>query len=520
MKRVIPIFLILALLVGGYFAIRYYQQQQAENAVNNLQTVEAARGDLTATVGATGLVHANQTTSMAWQTSGIIEKVNARVGDKVNTEQVLASLKQTSLPQAVILAQADLVNAQKDLDTLKNSQMARAQALQAMDNAQKALNDLEENTILQQAQARDALLKAQDTYSKTLTAQNNLKYINDSKKLQDARASLEQAELVVTQLRQVYKSIPGDPKTNPAKAKAQIDLQIAMFKRDRFKELVDLYGDGKPTDQQLNQADSNVALAKAKLDDAQRAWDRIKDGPDPVQKALLEAQLSDAKREYERLKDGPDPSDIAALEARIAGSQATLATSQLVAPFAGTVTSISVMPGDQVTPGAIAFRLDDLSHLLVDLQVSEVDINRIDVGQDVTIAFDAINDKEYHGKVTEVADVGNNVQGVPQFTVTVEITDADQAVKPGMTAAVNVVVEQLKDVLLVPNRAVRVQNGQRVVYLLRDGLLSQENVTLGASSDVMSQLLEGNIHPGDLIVLNPPQVFDTSGRPSFMQRQP
>jgi HlyD family secretion protein len=77
-----------------------------------------------------------------------------------------------------------------------------------------------------------------------------------------------------------------------------------------------------------------------------------------------------------------------------------------------------------------------------------------------------------------------------------------------MTSAVNIVIEQLDDVLLVPNRAVRVADNQYVVYVLSDnGELDVLEITLGASSDLHSQVLEGDLGVGDLIVLNPPATF-------------
>jgi HlyD family secretion protein len=96
------------------------------------------------------------------------------------------------------------------------------------------------------------------------------------------------------------------------------------------------------------------------------------------------------------------------------------------------------------------------------------------------------------------------VQGVVSFTVTVELTDADELVKPGMTAAVNVVIEEQKDVLLIPNRAVRLVDGERVVYVLVDGQPVQVKIKLGTSSDTMSVLVGGDIKEGDQIILNPP----------------
>ena len=127
----------------------------------------------------------------------------------------------------------------------------------------------------------------------------------------------------------------------------------------------------------------------------------------------------------------------------------------ITAPFSGTITQAQPTSGDQVALGTQAFRLDDLSSLLVDVQVSEVDINSVSVGQPVTITLDAVSGKTYNGTVTEVSQAGNTTSGEVDFTVTVKLTDADIQVKPGMTAAVNIVVNQAKNQLLVPNQAVR-----------------------------------------------------------------
>lgn len=221
---------------------------------------------------------------------------------------------------------------------------------------------------------------------------------------------------------------------------------------------------------------------------------------------LAEAQLADARRNYERLKNGADPVDIAAAEARVAAAQATLNTTRVVAPFDGTITQADPTAGDQVSTGTVAFRVDDISHLLVIVQVSEVDINTVAVGQDATLTFDAVlgRAEPYHGKVVQVNQAGVTVQGVVSFTVTVELTDADELVKPGMTAAVNIVVEEVNDVVLIPNRAVRLVDAERVVYVLKDGQPVQVKVVLGSTSGVDSVLVEGDIKEGDPIILNPP----------------
>jgi HlyD family secretion protein len=224
-------------------------------------------------------------------------------------------------------------------------------------------------------------------------------------------------------------------------------------------------------------------------------------------------QLSSAVTTVYELKRSPNPDDLAAAQARLQAALTTANSYMLTAPFAGTITSVDLKPGDQVTLGSAAFRLDNLDRLLVDVQVSEVDINTIKVGQPAELSFDAILNQQYQGVVNQVAVVGDAIQGVVQFNVTVELTNADENVKPGMTAAVNIIVDQITDTMLVPNRAVRLVNGQPVVYKITNNQLQQVNVTLGASSDTESQVIEGDLRVGDQIVLNPPQDLLSMGGP-------
>jgi HlyD family secretion protein len=162
----------------------------------------------------------------------------------------------------------------------------------------------------------------------------------------------------------------------------------------------------------------------------------------------------------------------------------------------------------------MAFRLDNLSSLLVDVELSEVDINRVAIGQPVTLTFDAILGKEYEGQVTKVAQAGTIVGGVVNFTVTVELIDADEFVKPGMTAAVNIIVREINDAVLVPNRAVRLVDGERVVFVSgENGMPEKTEISLGASSDTMSEVIGGDLQEGDEIILNPTADLTGSGPP-------
>lgn len=463
LKRIL--WTILALAVVGAAAFFWFNGRTQAADGTTYQTETVRRGTLTASVGATGTVRAGQSALLTWQTGGRVESVQVVIGQAVSQDEILASLAQTSLSQGIILAEADLVNAQKNLDDLLDSTLAQAQAEQNLANALQALDDAQKNV-------------------------NKISYDRASDDLiEKTEAELDLAKLQVSRAEDAYKMMQNRPDGDSLKAQALLNLSNARLNRDNLIAKLNWY---KGSYSELDAQKYRAALAVA------------------------EAQVADARREIERLKDGPNPDDIAAAKARVAAAQATLDQAKILAPFDGVVTAVEPQPGDLVTTGKTAFRVDDLSHLLVDVQISEVDINSVEVGQLVTLAFDAVQGKSYNGEIVKASGVGDAASGAVNFTVTVELTDADEQVKPGMTAAVTIRVKEVKDALLVPNRAVRVVNGQRVVYILKDGLLTLVTVRLGATSDSMSEVVGGDLQAGDTIVLNPPSnAFGPGGGGMF-----
>ena len=191
MKRVIWIIVILAVLVGGFFAYRAYSSSRsAQAAQENLQTLPLEEGTLAATIGATGTVRANQSANLLWQTSGTVDTVNVQLGHQVEKDQELTNLTQTSLAQNVILAQADLVSAQKALDDLLNSQVQSAQAQQAVEKAEQALEDAQ-NPELAQASALKAIADAQKLVE---VAERNLRIAQSNA----SQSSIDEARANVT----------------------------------------------------------------------------------------------------------------------------------------------------------------------------------------------------------------------------------------------------------------------------------------------------------------------------------
>src|SRR5688500_17151660 len=108
------------------------------NTTSQYQTAKIERGNLTATIGATGTVRARQTAVLIWQAAGTVDSGNVTLCTAIRANDVLASLAKTSLPQSVIMAQADPVDAQNALDGSLTSDTARAEAVIALRDAQEA----------------------------------------------------------------------------------------------------------------------------------------------------------------------------------------------------------------------------------------------------------------------------------------------------------------------------------------------------------------------------------------------
>jgi HlyD family secretion protein len=341
--------LILAVSIFGIVSAK--QRGQAANST--LQTTQIQRGDISAVVDETGEVHTDQSATLYWETTGIVGSVNVVLGEKVEADQVLADLKENSLPQSYYLSQQELVNATRALEDLYESAAeTAANAQAAVANARDALDDAEYHWLLNQPGNR---------YS--------------DEELKSAKAKVVVAEARMANKRKRVEHADG----KVARAQAQI-----------------LYTDA------INQYQYAVWYVNWLLSGADEIEMAILDANVAVAKANLEA----AEREYEKVKDGPDPDNVTMAEARVAAAQAALDTAVVTAPFDGTITAVEAIPGNLVAPNSTAFRMDNMDKLIVDVGVSEVDIIQIEAGQPAKLTFDAILGKEYQGVVSEVSPVG------------------------------------------------------------------------------------------------------------------
>lgn len=153
--------------------------------------------------------------------------------------------------------------------------------------------------------------------------------------------------------------------------------------------------------------------------------------------ALKKAELDAAQRAYDRLKGGADSEQLAVLEARLEAAQAGIAAFSVIAPFDGIVADLNAQLGGTIQAGELAVTVADFSQWLVKTtDLSEIDVVALSEGRPVTVTLDAIPDAALTGEVLSIGQTFSENQGDIVYEVTILLTETDPAMRWGMTAAV------------------------------------------------------------------------------------
>jgi HlyD family secretion protein len=168
--------------------------------------------------------------------------------------------------------------------------------------------------------------------------------------------------------------------------------------------------------------------------------------------ALKMSEYEDAQRTFDRLKDGPNVDDVAAAQAKVDAAQATINSLNIIAPFDGQILSVENHTGDTVNAGDLSVNLADMNHLYVVAQIDESDIAKVKVGNKVKATLDAVPDLALTGKVTAVNPVGKEVSGIIKYEVHIDLDKvADGTFVPlGTTVDTVIQVKEASTALAIP----------------------------------------------------------------------
>lgn len=324
---------------------------------------------------------------------------------------------------------------------------------------------------------------------------------NMKAQLANSKAGIARAEAQLTQ----------------AKAQAeQIEAQIANSSTifDRNKQL---YADGIISDADYQSSVSDLDALKANLRSAQA---NVKSS---------EANLEGAKQSVEASRF-----QVKSAEASLKETRASLRRTNIYASSNGVISRLDVEQGERVVgtlqmEGTAMMRLANLDAMEVQVDVSEIDVLRVSVGDKTEIEVDAYLDRKFTGVVTEIANSATNstaaltTDQVTNFVVKIRI-DRDSysdlispqkrfAFRPGMSASVEINTKTVKDVLCVPIQAVTTREDKNdknkeekdrdvkeVVFLMNGDKAEMVEVTTGIQDDTYIQVLSGLEEGNDVVV--------------------
>ncbi len=382
-------------------------------------------------VRAAGKVVPAKDANLAFTTSGQVRAINVAVGDTVKQGDTLVALDATTADAGVVEAQAAIFRAQANLDELKSG--PRTQEVTAAEaNVQAAQARLDQ---LSNPAGESDIAAARSSLAAAQAALNQLSAGPRQEERIAALADLANAEAVLKQAQSAYNQVKD--RNDVGMLPQSRDLQQATNNYEAAKARYDLLFAGPEADA--------TAAGRAQVQQAQAALDRLLTPATPSQVAEAQAQVRSAQAQLDLLQAGARDQELAVAAVAVTEAEAALRRAQAAqeatamrAPFAGTITALTISPGEMVQPGAVVLTLADLAMLQVDTtDLSERDVTRVAVGRPATVIVQASNE-QVPGKVTAIAPASTIVGGDVVYTVTISLDQQPADLRWGMTVDVEI----------------------------------------------------------------------------------
>ncbi|MDP2728675.1 MAG: efflux RND transporter periplasmic adaptor subunit [Dehalococcoidia bacterium] len=505
-----------AAMWSGFTGYNRFFVQETKAAAIQGQVATVTRGSLQATAAASGNAVATHQQKLSFGTAGTLGELSVAVGDRVKAGQPMAKLDATTvatLQNNATQSEASLRVAQITLDQTQNPYTAvdLASAERAVSQAQASLQV-----------AQRGLESALNPYSDLDLSQAEGAARNAAASLETVKSNLSLAE--------------NDPATNDNLR--TLEDQASYYIRT-YNSTSQRFQDGQVGQNKVDQDYGNMLLAQEKLaaarakqavtlatarNEVAKALDALakaqddlakkKAGPDPndvdgkrAQVINLQTALARAQEDLAKKQAGGDSKEILKQQNQVASAQAALDNAKqklqgviITAPFDGIVSIITPAVGDQVGANAAVISLLDPTAMRIDVSAAETDVSSIQVGQPVTVTFDALTNQAFSGKVISIAPSAKVQQGVVNYPVSISL-DKVTGVKDLMTASATIVTQQRNNVILVSNRAIKTQGRNRTVQvLLPNGTTETRTIQIGMSGDTNTEATSG-LQEGDKVVI-------------------
>ncbi len=528
------IFIIIAvILAGGGGYLWYSGQNGAETAetAETTETVETFIGDLDATATASGQLEAQVKANLSLNQSGDVAEVLVQIGDRVTAGDTLLVLDTADLERAVLNAEQTLLIQQNNLAEL-TTEATEIEILAAEANVSKAeiqLADIldggtQEEIIAQEASIRAAQSDVAAASARLSSAQSG----GNADELLAAQTALTEAQEAYTQAEEQHRStydctwnessesFDCDPESDDENARANAQQALANL-RAAEQRIADLQPGGDTFSVASASASLGSAQASLRIEEARLA--QLMGDPDGSSIATAEASLARAQQQLETLMDGAEESQVvqqevlvAQAEIALARAQKNLADATLYAPFDGLITAVDVNIGEMAN--GILIELVSEDSLEVVLDVDEIDLSSLSIGQAAIVTFETYPNVDIPAQVVAIApeNTANN-SGTVVYDVNLALDTTDLLLLEGMTADAQLITDQRENVLLLSNEAISIDRSTDTytvdIVTGRDEagnlLIEETEVTIGLRDGNFTQIT-GGIDEGVEVAVgyNPP----------------
>lgn len=249
----------------------------------------------------------------------------------------------------------------------------------------------------------------------------------------------------------------------------------------------------------------SLESAKASRKEAKRNYEDANSKNKSITKQKLEAAEIAISVAEENIKSASE---------NYQNEKSNYADRKVIAPISGTVNEINIKNGDdlsKLSSGSsreVPVIIGDLGTMKAQVEVSEVDIASVSIGQKVTLTFNAIDGFSATGKVEKIDSLGTLTSGVVTYNVIVGFDELDSRIKPEMSVSASIITDIKQDAIIVPNSAVK--SGDKDDYyveVVSNGVTERKTVTIGLENNSKTEIKSG-IKEGDTVVIQ--TIFSAS----------
>ncbi len=537
-SKIFWITLILAIIIiGGWIAMQAGKKPAVEYA-----TEAVKKGDLTQTVTATGQVDPAQDISLNFKSAGKLVFLPVDEGKIVKAGEVLARLDSAGLSAQVSQYRANLKSAQADLAKIQAGYSAEDIKVTEQ-KVIKTQNDLKNLKIERDTQLDVYRQKALDAANYSIftvpvaldKVYNYLLNDNTTGNLQVSKTNN------LNQLETSYYSVQSDfaqakLKFNDAKAEqtnekiliAADALRNVLFNLNDFLDQAFVVADSIIINSFYSQTDKDTIKSdvtaqqstnNTALTSLQTAKSNLSNGINSYATSVEAAKnnLSIAQAELALKQAGPRSFELDSYEAKVAQAQAQLAKAiadlsdyAITAPIDGTITKVNFSIGEQTNLSGPVIQMLSTAQFEVKVDIPESDIAKVKIGDKTEIELDAFgSDHVFAGTVSFIDPAQTVIQDVTYYKTTVIFdnnNEWNQKLKSGMTADVTLKTGERKDVLYIPQRAVKIraatlaEKAEKYAEVLINGQPQEKIVEIGLRGDNgLVEILSG-LNEGELVI--------------------